>query len=838
MRVFRFLYIILAVSLAISCNDDKTENKPNVGPSGDIVVKLNPTIAQNEIVSEFADGDRLGLYVVNYSGDNPGGVAASGNQVDNVAFEYSSATNSWRSEAEAYFLNKNTKVDLIAYTPHKRVSDIGNLFFSVASDQSEGVAPSRLMWGRERGIVPTEAGVGIELSPLVASIEITLTEGEGWSAEEWQAVEKSVTVTNTQREAYLNLVNGNLRLAESAPTDIKAYKDGDMFSALVVPQSINGSTHLVRAVVNGSNYYITTDNKLNLEAGKRYCYALKIDKRGSTTNGEKLAGTIIGTRYSVDYNTGNKSESVNGKESVFDGDYDTFFASFDRSNTWVGLDLGTKHIITQVGYSPRITQPSRVVTALIEGANSADFSDALPLYIIRESAPEREMTYATINCSRGFRYVRYVTPNDKRCNLAELEFFGYEGEGSDEQLYQLTNLPTVVINTANAQEITSKEVEITSTVHIISNGGTSLLTDTETGVRGRGNASWNFDKKPYRLKFSEKRSPLGAPASAKKWTLLSNHGDKTLMRNILAFEVSRRLGMEYTPFCHPVDVVINGEYKGCYQLCDQIEVRTNRVDIEEMEERDNSGTNLTGGYLVEIDAYAEGEDVYFYSTKGIPVTIKSPDDDKITAEQRKYIEDYFNLMESSVFASNYTDAESGYRKYLDLDSFLRHFIIGEFTGNTDTYWSVYMYKHRAKDRFYVGPVWDYDLAFENDYRTYPINSASDFIYYEKGSCASDAVKQMVNRIVREDMAARNELIATWNEAKLNGIDEASLLEYVEDTATLLEESQRLNFLRWPILDQWVHMNFQALGSYEAEVGTVKTYIKERIPKLDELINNY
>ena len=82
------------------------------------------------------------------------------------------------------------------------------------------------------------------------------------------------------------------------------------------------------------------------------------------------------------------------------------------------------------------------------------------------------------------------------------------------------------------------------------------------------------------------------------------------------------------------------------------------------------------------------------------------------------------------------------------------------------------------------------------------------------------------------------LIAIWNEAKLNGIDEASLLEYVEDTAALLEESQRLNFLRWPILDQWVHMNFQALGSYEAEVGTVKKYIKERIPKLDELLNNY
>lgn len=837
MRRLRLISLFI-VAFALGCTDHNSDDKPIVGANGDVVVKLNPTIADNDIIDTFGDGCRMGVYVTNYKGDKPLGIAAKGNQVDNAAFVYSSTSDSWRSESEVYFSDDKTKVDIIAYSPYKQINDISNLYFCVAGDQTQSVESSILMWCRERGEIPTTEGVDIELSPLVAGIEVHLTEGSGWSEGEWQSATKSVVVMNTQRESYLNVVSGTLRLAESSPTEIKAYCDGDSFKAIVIPQSLNGLTRFIRAEVDGSAYYISTDNMVELEAGKLYTYDLTIDKRGSSGAGEKLSGEVIGTRYSVDYNTGSQSESVNGKESVFDGDYDTFFASYDRSNTWVGLDLGTPHIITAVGYSPRVSQPSRVVTALIEGANKADFSDAMPLYIIDKSAPEREMTYADISCSRGFRYVRYVSPNDKRCNLSELEFYGYEGVGDDHKLYQLTNLPTVVINTANAQEITSKEVEITSTVHIISNEGTSLLTDTETGVRGRGNASWNFEKKPYRLKFSEKRSPLGAPASAKKWTLLSNHGDKTLMRNILAFEVSRRLGMEYTPFCHPVDVVINGEYKGCYQLCDQIEVRTNRVDIEEMEETDNSGTNLTGGYLVEIDAYAEGEDVYFYSTKGIPVTIKSPDDDKITAEQRKYIEDYFNLMESSVFASNYTDAESGYRKYLDLDSFLRHFIIGEFTGNTDTYWSVYMYKHRGEDKFYVGPVWDYDLAFENDYRTYPINSALDFIYYEKGSCASDAVKQLVNRIVREDMAARSELISIWNEAKLNGIDEASLLEYVDDTAALLDKSQRLNFLRWPVLDQWVHMNFQALGSYSAEVGTVKTYIKERIPKLNELINNY
>ena len=549
-----------------------------------------------------------------------------------------------------------------------------------------------------------------------------------------------------------------------------------------------------------------------------------------------LRGDVIGSRYSVNYNNSSKSESVNTKDCVFDGNYETFFASYDRSNTWVGLDLGQKHIITKVGYAPRPSQPGRVELALIEGANNADFSDALPLYIIKEAAPEYVMTYADVHCSRGFRYVRYVTPNDCRCNIAELEFYGYRGNGNDSKLYQLTNLPTVVINTVGAADITSKETEIQSRVYIISDGGTKLLEDGATGVRGRGNASWGFPKKPYRIKFSEKRSPLDAPAKAKKWTLISNYGDKTLMRNILAFEVSRRMGMAYTPYCHPVDLILNGEYKGCYQLCDQIEVAPNRVDIKKMEPSDTSGDNLTGGYLIEIDAYAYGESSMFTSNRGTPVTIKSPDDEKIVSEQSRYIKDFFNAMESAVFASNYTNVSSGYRKYLDLDSFLRYFLVGEFAGNTDTYWSVYMYKDRNSGKLYTGPVWDYDLAFDNDNRTYPINNLNGYIYNTNGSVASGSVRDMVTRIVTNDAAAHKRLVAIWDEAcAVRGIDKASLLEYVTKTKALLNESQKLNFKRWKILNDYVHQNPQALGSYDAEVATVEKYITGRISKLDNLI---
>lgn len=537
------------------------------------------------------------------------------------------------------------------------------------------------------------------------------------------------------------------------------------------------------------------------------------------TTPRKLEGTIIGTEKSVDYGNGMSSTTVNTRQNAFDGNYDTFFASYERSRTWVGLDLGSKHIITKVGYSPRISQEGRVELGLFEGANDPSFIDALPLAIIKQRGNAASMDYLDIDCSRGFRYVRYVGPNDARCNIAELEFYGYRFDGDDSRFCQLTNLPTVVINTENGKNVTSKTTYVNANVYIISEDGKNLLSTTQTGIRGRGNASWGFPKKPYKLKFDKKQSPLGAPSHDKKWTLINNYGDKTLMRNILAFEVSRRVGMAYTPFCAPVDVILNGEYQGCYQFCDQVEVGVGRVPAK-------------GGYFIEIDAYAYSEQDYFYSDRGTPVTIKYPQEDTITQVQKDFIQNYFARMETAVNASDFRDPDKGYRRYIDLDSFLRNFIVGEFCGNTDTYWSVNMYKDAKEGVLFTGPVWDYDLAFENDNRTYPINNLSDFIYAYAGSVASDSVRKMVNRIVKQDSGARSRLVELWDEAKPALED---LNDYVDQTAALLDESQQLNFKRWPILNEYVHQNPQVQGSYEGEVQVVKDYITGRLVRFDQLV---
>ena len=553
-----------------------------------------------------------------------------------------------------------------------------------------------------------------------------------------------------------------------------------------------------------------------------------------------LPGAIIGTKYSVDYGNGDaQSTTVNTKANVFDGKFNTFFASYDRSMTWVGLDLGEKHVITKVGYAPRNNHGDRVQLAVIQGANRHDFLDAVPLYLIPEEAPSGKMTYATINCSRGFRYVRYVSPNDERCNLGELAFYGTKGEGDDSQMYQVTNLPTVAINTYGAVEVTSKEDEISSTVYVIGDNGRYMHAGEKTGIRGRGNASWGFAQKPYRIKFDKKVQLLDAPAEAKKWTLLSPYGDKSMMRNILAFEISRRVGAKYTPYCQPVDVIFNGEYRGCYQLCDQLDVRKGRVDITEMKPEDNAGEALTGGYLIEIDANAGSEPCHFWSN-GIPVTIKSPDDDKITAQQKKYIQDCFNNLITRVYSDNFTHESWGYYKYFDIDSFLKHFIVGELSGNTDTYWSTYMYKERGDEKIYTGPVWDFDIAFDNDSRTHnELNNPTGYLY--SSGTASFAggsnMEKFVSRIVKYDPVAKARLQEMWNELRESGvITPESLVQYVNDTEQYLDQSQKLQYTRWNNLNFDVNMNYQHLGSYPAEVDVVRKFINRRVTDLDKIIN--
>ena len=203
----------------------------------------------------------------------------------------------------------------------------------------------------------------------------------------------------------------------------------------------------------------------------------------------------------------------------------------------------------------------------------------------------------------------------------------------------------------------------------------------------------------------------------KKWVLLANYLDKALIRTHLAFKIILIIGLEFTPRCEPVDLIINENFRGNYLICDQIEVKEGRVDIEEITEDDE-----TEGYLIEIDARAGPEEKYLITNKGILIEIKYPDSDDITQSQEQYIKQFMNILEKNVYNGNLT--------YIDLDSFYKYFLMQEFCGDIDSVWSSFhLTKRKGDDKLYFGPVWDYDRAFDNDIRLIPTNQKSLFVLY-------------------------------------------------------------------------------------------------------------
>ena len=385
---------------------------------------------------------------------------------------------------------------------------------------------------------------------------------------------------------------------------------------------------------------------------------------------------------------------------------------------------------------------------------------------------------------------------------------------------QLTNLPTVYIETQSGKDPTDKKNQLPCTITIVSDNGQNILQEPGT-VRLRGNSTMKRPKKPYRIKFDKKQNVLDAPSKAKKWTLLANYGDKSLMRNAVAFYIARQIGMEYVPYLTPVDIVVNGDYKGNYQLCDQIEVRKGRVNIDELTASDNTPPNITGGYLLEVDGYAEWEPRagWFLSNHSTPVTFKSPDSDEITREQRLYIQHEFNYMEEH------------WRETLDLESFLKHFLVEELMANKDAYWSVYMYKRRNDPMIYTGPVWDFDLAMDNNAQTFPINWIDGWSF-ENGGASAGFMRKLTHEVVHSK-DIKKKMQTMWAEFRQNALSTDSIIAFIDAYAEYIDESQQLNFERWDILGKRVFHNPLCYYTYDGEVEALRVFIRERMCWMDD-----
>lgn len=390
---------------------------------------------------------------------------------------------------------------------------------------------------------------------------------------------------------------------------------------------------------------------------------------------------------------------------------------------------------------------------------------------------------------------------------------------------QKSNLPTVYIDTENHQPITSKETYLKATLRYVDATGETYY--DALGIRGRGNSTWGLAKKPYRIKFDKKQEFLGSDyAKAKSWTMLANYADKSLMRNALAACLGKFAGQPFTAAAQFVDLVLNGNYVGNYQISDQVEVRKKRVDIIEQEDPMTDDSNITGGYLLEVDGFADSEPCWFRTSRGVKITVKSPDDEIIDQRQVNYIRNYIQSFENALFSADFTNPETGYRRYVDENTLISWYVASEMTANPDAFWSTYIYKNQDDPKIYWGPLWDYDIAFNNCQREGDMTKRMVL----KDGFGADLTGVWVRRMW-EDPWFVNAVNEKWKSMVADGLQD-HLLKFINDKEAELIASQALDGKIWPIYKR-VYDEYKIFYTYTATVDFLRTFVKDRIKYLTE-----
>lgn len=287
-------------------------------------------------------------------------------------------------------------------------------------------------------------------------------------------------------------------------------------------------------------------------------------------------------------------------------------------------------------------------------------------------------------------------------------------------------LPVLYIQTENNAPITSKEDYINATYYLDNKGLSdyqsigSKAQPLNMEIRGRGNYTWrDFDKKPYRIKLADKQPLLGMTKS-KHFALLAHADDnKGFMRNTIGFQLSKLIGITWTPTAKPLEVVLNGDYIGLYFLTETIRVDKDRVNIVEQEDEATDPIAITGGWLVEIDNYREDPQIIitegdYYNTE-TAFTYKTPE--VLSSAQEQFLKEEMERINTLVYGDKNSDE---LWKYLDMEALARFYIVQELTDNYESFHgSCYLYREMGEgEKWYFGPVWDFGSAFNRDKSQY------------------------------------------------------------------------------------------------------------------------
>ncbi|MBR9922130.1 MAG: T9SS type A sorting domain-containing protein [Bacteroidetes bacterium] len=423
------------------------------------------------------------------------------------------------------------------------------------------------------------------------------------------------------------------------------------------------------------------------------------------------------------------------------------------------------------------------------------------------------------------------------------------------QDFESSNLPILVVDTQGEEIPDEPKIDVLFGIIYNGPGVINHLDDPFNeydgwaGIEKRGSTSQTiFPKVGYGLetRFADGSnnnvSLLGMPEE-NDWVLHGPYSDKTLIRNVLAYEMAGKI-MAWAPRTRFCELVINGEYMGLYVLLERVKRDNDRIDIATLNPDDISGDQLTGGYVIKLDketgSVSDGWPSLYKPIPGQDQTIffqyHEPQADEIQPAQQGYIQQFMDAFEQNLQSADFADPEEGYAQFIDDSTFIDYLIINEIARNVDGYrLSTFLYKDRdsTDSRLKMGPVWDFNIAFGN--ANYCLGeSTTGFAFDFNDVCSGDfwLIPFWWDRLM-EDPDFNCQLYARWNDLRSGMFSDTEILELVDSLTTVIGDAAGRNFERWPVLGEAIWPNYYVGQTYENEIVYLRNWLVNRMAFLDD-----
>jgi len=373
--------------------------------------------------------------------------------------------------------------------------------------------------------------------------------------------------------------------------------------------------------------------------------------------------------------------------------------------------------------------------------------------------------------------------------------------------------------------------------------------DGNIGIEKRGQSSQMFPKNSFAVETRDNIgenldvSLLGFPPE-NDWVFYAPYSDKSMLRNLVSFELGRKMG-NYCSRSVFFELVINNDYKGVYTLMEKIKQDENRVDIANLKPDEILGDELTGGYIIKVDkidmdfvynvdGWKSNPNPSYPNAMDIIFQYYEPEPDEIVNEQRSYIRQFITDAENTLISSSFADPDEGYQRYFDVLSFVDFMLLSEIPKEVDKYrYSTYLHKDKDSDggKLFAGPAWDFDLGYGNVDFWAPGIIYSGWLYtmvepHEWG------IMFWWKRLM-EDPYFRDMAKSRWVWLRQNQLKTEEIHALIDSVITHIDEAKNRNYERWPTLGQYVWPNYDWMGNdYEDEVDYFEDYLFTRVAWMD------